>query len=36
MNLMQWVPEEYRPFFENLPHGANEGNFPEDDSTAQE
>lgn len=34
MNLLQWVPEEYRSFFENIPHGEKEGNFPEDDSTA--
>lgn len=34
MNLLQWVPEEYKSFFENIPHGEKERNFPEDDSSA--
>lgn len=36
MNLLQWIPEEYKSFFENLPHGENGGDFPEDDSTAHD
>ncbi|KAG8331053.1 hypothetical protein J6590_049491 [Homalodisca vitripennis] len=31
--LMQWAPEEYRQYFESIPHGDDVGDFPEEDST---
>lgn len=29
MILLQWVPEKYRAYFQNLPHGAREKDFPD-------
>lgn len=34
--LMQWVPEEYKAYFESIPHGDGVGDFPEEDSTELE
>ncbi|KAG8328660.1 hypothetical protein J6590_104987 [Homalodisca vitripennis] len=33
MTILQWVPEEYKAYFENLPHGASENDFPDISST---
>lgn len=29
MTLLQWVPDEYKPYFQSMPHGDNEPDFPE-------
>lgn len=36
MTLLEWVPEKYRAYLKNLPHGARENDFPDTSSTLLE
>lgn len=36
MTLLQWVPEEYRTYFQNLTRGPRENDFPDTIATQLE
>ncbi|XP_046684652.1 uncharacterized protein LOC124370411 [Homalodisca vitripennis] len=36
MTILQWVPNEYKAYFQLLPHGEDAGDFPDEDSTSVE